>query len=423
MKHRGQNVPRFGEAQATAWLSWLARGMQTHGQTIILIEQLQPSWLSTRRQRWVYIFTSRLIWGAVVGLIFGLIFGLIGGLFSSLIFGLIFGLLVGLIGGLIFGLIGGLIDVVRFARNHSHSAQNASATLRQIIAGTLLYGLIGALSGGLIGRLSGGLIFGLLVGLIGGLSGGLLVGLLFGPFWTLRSFGRNSRNEIQTVETIRFSWAYVPKGIVNGLIFGLLVGLLSGLLVGLLGGLSGGLLGGLLGGLSGGLLGGLIFWLLVGLSGGLLVGLMSCFRPGIRELKTIPNQGIRLSLRSASLMGGVGGLALGLIVGLWGGWTAGLAYGALGGLCIGLWYGGLDVLQHYIVRTLLWRAGAMPWDYARFLDYAAEDLSFLQKVGGGYIFVHRYLLEYFAAMELPGQPAASDRHDVSQPAGRAVDSV
>ena len=115
-------------------------------------------------------------------------------------------------------------------------------------------------------------------------------------------------------------------------------------------------------------------------------------------------------------MGGVGGLVLGLIVGLVGGWTDGLVYGVLGGLCIGLWYGGLDVIQHYIVRFLLWRAGAMPRDYARFLDYAAEELNFLQKVGGGYIFVHRYLLEYFAAMDLPGQAVAADGDTVSQPA-------
>ncbi len=39
----------------------------------------------------------------------------------------------------------------------------------------------------------------------------------------------------------------------------------------------------------------------------------------------------------------------------------------------------------------------MPWRYARFLDYAAERL-FLRKVGGGYIFVHRLLLEYFASL-------------------------
>ena len=161
----------------------------------------------------------------------------------------------------------------------------------------------------------------------------------------------------------------------------------------------------------------------LGLIIGILSGLLSCFRRSVRELKTIPNQGIWLSLRSGCLMGGVGGLGLGLIAGQLGGPASGLAYGVQGGLCIGLWYGGLDVIQHYIVRILLWRAGAMPWNYARFLDYAAEELNFLQKVGGGYIFVHRYLLEYFAAMELPGQPAASDRHDVSQPAVNTVDSV
>ena len=49
MKHRRQDAPSYSEAQATAWLAWLAQGMQQHGQTIFLIEQLQPSWLSTRQ--------------------------------------------------------------------------------------------------------------------------------------------------------------------------------------------------------------------------------------------------------------------------------------------------------------------------------------------------------------------------------------
>jgi hypothetical protein len=34
----------------------------------------------------------------------------------------------------------------------------------------------------------------------------------------------------------------------------------------------------------------------------------------------------------------------------------------------------------------------------RFLDHAAERIL-LRKVGGGYIFVHRMLLEYFANLE------------------------
>jgi len=42
--------------------------------------------------------------------------------------------------------------------------------------------------------------------------------------------------------------------------------------------------------------------------------------------------------------------------------------------------------------------GYAPWRYARFLD-DATDRIFLRKVGRGYIFVHRLLLEYFAALK------------------------
>jgi hypothetical protein len=109
-------------------------------------------------------------------------------------------------------------------------------------------------------------------------------------------------------------------------------------------------------------------------------------------------------------MGSIGSLIFSLIVGLLShDSTSGLVYGALGGLCIGLWYGGLDVIQHFLVRFLLWRAGSLPWRLAPFLDYAVEELHFLQKVGGGYIFVHRYLLEHFAAMETDdGRPRTAD---------------
>ena len=70
-------------------------------------------------------------------------------------------------------------------------------------------------------------------------------------------------------------------------------------------------------------------------------------------------------------------------------------YGSIGAL-IG---GGAACIQHFSLRFILWRKGYLPWNYSRFLDYAAERL-FLQKVGGGYIFVHRMLLEHFAAMKL-----------------------
>lgn len=74
----------------------------------------------------------------------------------------------------------------------------------------------------------------------------------------------------------------------------------------------------------------------------------------------------------------------------------GLAIGLVFGLIFG---GGKACIQHFVLRRILYRKGYTPWNYARFLDYAAERI-FLQKVGGGYIFIHRLLLEHFAQMEL-----------------------
>ena len=64
-------------------------------------------------------------------------------------------------------------------------------------------------------------------------------------------------------------------------------------------------------------------------------------------------------------------------------------------------FGGIAVIQHLTLRLILTRSGRMPANYARFLDYATSR-HFLHKVGGGYIFVHRLLLEYFAQLT-PGQ--------------------
>jgi eukaryotic-like serine/threonine-protein kinase len=39
----------------------------------------------------------------------------------------------------------------------------------------------------------------------------------------------------------------------------------------------------------------------------------------------------------------------------------------------------------------------LPWRLIPFLDHCV-DLIFLRRVGGGYIFVHRLLMEHFAEM-------------------------
>src|SRR6266516_3091708 len=89
------------------------------------------------------------------------------------------------------------------------------------------------------------------------------------------------------------------------------------------------------------------------------------------------------------------------------------------GLVVGLLFGGSAYIQHFVLRWFLRGAGAMSWNYARFLDYAADHLL-LRKVGGGYIFIHRLLLEYFASLPL-SQSLINDEQ--TQPAAPAQDGL
>ena len=127
--------------------------------------------------------------------------------------------------------------------------------------------------------------------------------------------------------------------------------------------------------------------------------------------KATPNQGIALSFRNAVLGGVVAAAQVGVLVGAVGslflGTHQGLNAAVVGGLFIGvlaaLRDGGLDVIQHYTLRLMLAGRGYMPLACARFLDHAVA-LALLRRAGGGYLFIHRLLLEHFA--ELPGAELA-----------------
>ena len=224
------------------------------------------------------------------------------------------------------------------------------------------------------------------------------------------------------IEDFQPSWTVYERRyrLLFGLLFGLSGGLLLGLIFGLLFGLSGGLIFGLLGWFSGiefaeninisinknSLIVGLIFVLLFGLSGGLIVGLIVVLLFGLLgwlifglnttanlDLRLKPNTGFFISLKNSLIVGLIFGLIIGpffgLIFGLSGGLSGGLMYGLSGG-------GGMEVIQHMILRGFLANENVIPrWRYDKFLDHCAE-LGLLRKVGGGYIFRHRLLLEYFA---------------------------
>jgi DNA polymerase III delta prime subunit len=177
-------------------------------------------------------------------------------------------------------------------------------------------------------------------------------------------------------------------------------------------GLLGGLVFGLLGGLLLGLLGGLYFGLVFGLYFGLLRGFS---KSQITEhLRIKPNQGIRSSGRSALFAGFITMLLLGLIVGPLLGLLGGLVDGLLLGLIVGLLFGGTAYFQHYLLRYFLWRSGAMPWHYVRFLEEASERILLL-KVGGGYRFIHPLFLDYFASQRTAIPSNSTEQPPPQQP--------
>jgi hypothetical protein len=69
---------------------------------------------------------------------------------------------------------------------------------------------------------------------------------------------------------------------------------------------------------------------------------------------------------------------------------------------LGLRNGGFAYVKHFVLRVLLWRNDYAPLNYIRFLNYATERV-FMRKVGGGYIFMHPLLIEYFATLQLTAQ--------------------
>jgi energy-coupling factor transporter ATP-binding protein EcfA2 len=194
---------------------------------------------------------------------------------------------------------------------------------------------------------------------------------------------------ISPLEQLSWSWQRAKSRWVselfNGICYGLVLGMISWLIFRDIKGLYFGLVLGH------------IFGLFLGLGSGL----------GSSEIKQhiSPNQGIRSSVRNCIVIGLIGGLIFGLVLGL----TSkllipnepitgiGVIGGVIFGIIFGLKYGGSASTQHFTLRQILYRKGRIPWDYAKFLDFASERLL-MKKIGGGYVFFHRMLLEHFVRM-------------------------
>lgn len=77
------------------------------------------------------------------------------------------------------------------------------------------------------------------------------------------------------------------------------------------------------------------------------------------------------------------------------GWQVGLGLGVLNGLSMAMIGGLSDVFRHTHLRAWLALQRYAPWLYAHFLHYVIRR-RLMRQVGGGVMFAHRYLLDYFA---------------------------
>jgi serine/threonine protein kinase len=230
-----------------------------------------------------------------------------------------------------------------------------------------------------------GLLTGLILGLGGHFAGdfafSMPVSLLFGLVGGLAFAFSGWGDQIRPVTRLGWSLSSLRQGTWTKLARGVGVGLLLGVGVSL------------------------VFDGATGLAVGLTAWLAFCYFAGL-DLQpvhsdgvrvTAPNQGIRQSLRNA-MRGSLAGAAMGALAAFIAGDLPGMLFVVpLFSLIGSLIAGAYPCLQHLILRVLLWKNGCAPWAYAQFLEFAAERIL-VHRVGGGYAFVHRALLEYFAAL-------------------------
>lgn len=352
-KRRGVHA-KFNESQTRHRLSWLAKKMTHNLETLFLVERISSNWLDLRSQQ-MFLIIMQLIYIISLALIFGL-FGMISGnVFGQFMKETSTDLNVGLISGIGLGflgmVVGSLID------------QNYEELKERPIIGKPIKILV---------------------------------------WLSARIFNKKAPYTVEPVEMLQWSWKEGGKGLLLGSIAGMIIGLLFGLgcepiyqsLLKPIG------------------------WpvtcrrgnlqeilLLMSTLLGVFTGLYRGLNKGTIETTIHPNQGIRQSMRNALVVGFLFGPIIGLLLGsaargnedLSVGLSFDLSIMLAFGLLMGLYFGGFAVIKHYILRLVLWHINQFPWNLVPFLDYCTERI-FLRRVGGGYIFIHRYLMEYFALL-------------------------
>ena len=400
-KRKGRREQPYTKKQTISWLSWLAHKMIQHNQAVFLIEGIQTSWLKSRGQRWVHLLGFCLIFGFLVALISEIGWYAWAQVDTDIntVLKTQLKLEVWVVGCTVWILSIGIIDLFTFDRRFKPAQTRTIPVTKQAIINTLIYGFTWFVTWAIIAsawnfwessQAEEVILMSKVILTVSGFVGMLM----FGIVGSKQSLTR----DIRTAEAVNWSWSGALKGCLWGLAFGMLAWIAwlpwQELIINIENAAPKFLLAYLIAG---------------GEIGAILIGLD--YR--IVETKTVSNQGIMLTIRNVVKVGflswaiysltiwGILSLLFREYTFLEGGYGSGEIFAFFLGLTFSslaiMVFGGADVLKHYILRFILYLTGRTPRKYAHFLDHASR-LNFLQKVGGGYIFIHRLLLEHFGAM-------------------------
>jgi len=407
LKRRGR-TKRYSSEQTKYWLIWLAKQMRQQNQTVFYIESLQIDWLEKSRP--VEISTSltfALLTFPVAFIVLGLEYTVYG-----LNFALANGALAGLFATIIAFFFVWLIETNFRVRTLFPGANDSSHVRREEEQGKS-HTKLGILLSPLFWERAG-------FALLSGLFEGLLVEFLVGPLYALINglfitafvivLGKFER-KIQPAEKLVWTWKSLRKNAVPSLLIGLGMGVLGGVFDGYPYFQQRSVF-----------LTTLYYWLSLGIALGIIIMIMRGFTSSEldkRQKDIKPNQGIRNSLSNSITLGLSSGVLVGLVIFFFYSYVmyhifrvgyindipknSGVAYGVGDAVTVAYLFwlinGGFATVQHLMLRIHLWKIRNVPWHYPRFLEHAHERIL-LRRVGGGYMFVHKLLLDYFASLDM-----------------------
>lgn len=362
------------------WLSTLAKRLQKESNAIFYIEEMQPSWLAVNNS---FAFERATI----------LVLAAIASIFMLVQHSIIVRPINGFVNGLIafFTVVSLLITIPMKRKWFKIISSNFLAWIAYSLSRGFLYTILGNSDGTQLFEFLAAFLIQVLVSLILGMVIGL--GLLIPINLLLLSEKILTREQIKIIKpSNKKAFRLLSIGLLWGLLVGIFVSVVSSLVFTFLDTGASNLLE---------------LFIVVGGVFGLMGALISIFMaildtPAVAK-RLVPGKGITTSFINglfATLTVALFSLTLGVSIEFQ--LTRELVVTEASLFIIlfptFVWYGGLAWCKHWALRWVLARNGDLPLRLVPWLDEMVAR-GLMRRVGGGYIFIHRSLLEYFASLE------------------------